>query len=238
MPPPGNSLMSVVDLSHPLRPGGPLWPGDPPTERRAWTSLGPDGYALGVVTVGEHTGTHLGAPAHYEAGGATIDQLPHGNLVRPAAVIDVRDRATHDADYRLPREAAAAWETCHEKIPAGGIVLLLTGWSARWPDPVAYFNAGPDGRMHFPGFSEDTAEWLIVERGVDGLGIDTPGVDGGDDPDFRVGRLLARCGAYHLENLTNLEVLPALGCVVVIGALPIIGGTGSPARVLALVPQG
>lgn len=213
-----------------------MWPGDPRPATRVWATIEANGYALNRWAIGEHTGTHLGAPAHFTPGGPTVDQLAVEHLVGPCAMIDARDRAERDPDYALSVDDLIAWEARHGPIPRRSFVLLGTGWDRHWSAPDRYFNVDDHGVMHFPGFSPEAAAWLLNQRDALGLGIDTPGVDPGCDTSFATNERLSRAGRIHLENLCQVTQLPPQGAWLVIGALPLVGGSGSPARVLALIP--
>jgi kynurenine formamidase len=214
----------------------PRWPGDPAVVLQTHAAVARDGYFLQGLTLGEHTGTHVGAPAHFLPGGLSIDRIPPERLLCPAVVLDISARATQDADSILTRADVHAWEASHGLIPAGCLALLHTGWARRWHDPEAFLNADAQGTLHFPGFGLEAVRCLLVERGVAGLGTDTHGIDPGTDGSFAVNRLLAAQGGLHLECLARLDELPATGSLLFLGVLPIQGGSGSPARVLALVP--
>lgn len=225
----------VVHLSHVLAPGMPEWPGDPPLALETVASLAADGYALRRVCIGEHSGTHANAPGSFHADGATIDAFPAPMLVAPAVVIDVSAAAAGDADYRFDVADLAAWESAHGPVPAGSVVLVHSGWAARWSEPAQFLNLGADGRMHFPGVSLAAAERLLEGCGVAGLGIDTHGIDGGDATSFAVNARALDRPRLLLECLANLDQLPPTGATVVVGVLRLRGGTGSPAAVLGLV---
>jgi kynurenine formamidase len=225
----------VVHLSHVLAPAMPQWPGDPRLTFEPVASLATQGYALRRLAIGEHSGTHVNAPISFHAGGASIDAYPAAALVAPAVLIDVSAAAARDADHRLSVDEVTAWEAAHGGVPAGAVVLLRSGWAARWNEPARFLNAGNDGRLHFPGFSLAAADLLLDQRGAAGLGVDTHGVDGGDADGFAVNARVLERPRLLLENLANLEQLPAVGATIVVGALRLAGGTGSPAAVLAFV---
>ncbi|MDB5036423.1 MAG: cyclase family protein [Chlorobi bacterium] len=226
---------AIVDLSHEIHPGIPVWPGDPEVRIRPVASVEPDGYALHELTIGEHSGTHFGAPSHFHAEGMQADAFGGDALVRAAVMIDVRGAVAGNPDYRLGRDDIGTWERTHGTIPPACVVLLCTGWSERWGEPGRYFNAGAGSPIgHYPGFAPDAARFLAEERGVAGLGIDTLGIDAGTDTGCEVNGYWLRDGRFHLENLTNLHLLPSVGVTLFIGVLKIAGGTGGPARVLAL----
>ena len=213
----------------------PTWPGDPPTNFDPWSAIGESGYFLRRLSVGEHSGTHLVAPATYYPDGRTVDQFPVSELIRSAVAIDVREHCGTDPDYVLTTEAVLDWETRHGQVPPRSLALLMTGWSDRWNNPKAYLGTDPDGQLHFPGFGLEAAALLVNERGVAGLGTDTPGLERGIDSGLSVSRFVLSQPKIVLENLTNLDRLPPLGAVIVIGVLKLEGGSGSPAAVTALL---
>lgn len=225
----------VVHLSHVLAPGMPEWPGDPPLAFEPVAELATHGYRLRGLAIGEHSGTHANAPASFHAGGATIDAYSAADLIAPAVVIDVAAAAARDPDHRLDVAQITAWEARHGSVPAGALVLVHSGWAARWGEPARFLNRGADGRLHFPGVSRDAAALLLDARGAAGLGIDTHGIDGGDADAFTVNAAVLARPRLLLENLANLDQLPPVGATVIVGVLRLAGGTGSPAAVLALV---
>ena len=233
----------VVDLSHVIHPGIPRWPGDPPVAFESVAELEKNGWYLRRFSMGEHSGTHLNAPNSFQAEGGSIDSYSAASLVVPAIVIDVRDRTSANLDYALPIAEVLAWEWRHGFVSAGSVVLLYTGWQAKWHDPAAFLGQDRDGGLHFPGFGADTARFLLDERSIAGIGIDTYGVDPGQDSTFAINRLLGGYGRSQrqqprivLENLANLDQLPPTGATLVIGILRLKGGAGSPVSVLAFVP--
>lgn len=230
------SYSRIVDLSHVLSPEMPIWPGDPRMEIKNIAKVDPDGYYLNVFTIGEHSGTHVGAGAHFNAGEPTIDQLTPEDLVRPAVVINVVEKVKANADYQLSKEDVLAWEATYGQIPSGSVVLLYTGWAERWGDEKAYQNMDENGVMHFPGFGAEATAFLLDERGVVGLGIDTLGVDPGTDETFAANTMLLKGRRFHLENLTNLDKIPPIGATLAIAPLSIEAGSGSPGRIFAFVP--
>ena len=235
-PPPGFPW-DVVDLTHALKPGIPIWPGDPEFRLTPWASFAEDGYFLNEIAVGEHSGTHFGAPVHFHEGAPDAASFSAENLVVPAVVINISEAVGDNADYTLSLDDVRAWEAEHGEIPAGSAVLLRTGWDRFWNDPDAYFGFDAEGGLHFPGFGAEAAEFLVNERKVAGMGIDTHGIDPGNDESYTPNTVLLGAGGFHLENLTNLGALPPTGAVLVIGALPIEGASGGPARVIALTPK-
>ena len=226
----------VIDLSHTLDQNIPQWPGDPKLEIEEVATLDRDGFYLRRLSLGEHTGTHVNAPAGFHPAGMGIDRYPPSAFVAPAIVVDVRERAAANPDYRLGVNVLLEWEKEHGTIPAGSLALLHTGWDEKWPDPQAYLGDGDDGVLHFPGFGVEALGVLLTQRGAAGIGIDTHGVDGGRDTTFSINRRALEQPRIVLENLCNLGQLPPLGATLVIGALRLQGGSGSPASVLAFIP--
>ncbi|MCY4555871.1 MAG: cyclase family protein [Chloroflexi bacterium] len=226
----------VVDLTHPIRPGTPIWPGDPPVEFETAATLHSDGYFLRRFSMGEHSGTHISTASALFDQGSGPDSIAPEALIAPAVVIDARSSAGVDPDHALTCDDFAEWERRHGKVASESIVLLMTGWRRYWDEPERFINLGDDGVMHTPGFTPEAVSFLLEQRGTVGIGTDTHGVDAGRDPDLKASReALSRSGLV-LECLNNLDQLPAKGATLVIGRLPLVGGSGSPACVLALIP--
>jgi kynurenine formamidase len=235
----------IVDLTHPLDAQTIYWPADPPERfhltRQAFGET--DGgffYASNSFCTAEHGGTHLDAPLHFAREGNAVDRVPLERLVAPAVVIDVTEAAGRDRDHRLSVEDVRAFEEAHGTIAAGSIVLLRTGWSRYWPDVKAYLGddrPGDASALRFPSFGVEAARFLVEERNVATIGVDTASIDYGRSHDFAVHRLVAARNVAGLENLTNLEKLPATGALVVALPVKIGGGSGGPVRAIALVPR-
>jgi kynurenine formamidase len=221
--------LQVVDLSHPLHPAMPYWPGEGYGAFRyaAINVLERHGKAAGVFEMPEHMGTHVDAPTHFVASPESIDRIPLKRFIREAVVMDISSRAASDPGTLLEVGHIEAWESHHGAVPPGCVVFVHSGWSARWADADAFRNS-----MRFPAISREAAQ-LLLERGVVGIGVDTLSADNGEAPNSPVHRLMHGAGAYILENLANLDRLPPRGAFVVIAPLPIRGGTGAPARVIA-----
>ena len=227
---------TVMDLTLPLGPETVMWPGETAPFAEVVETVKHDGNYARRVHLSEHSGTHVDAPNHFVEGGQAVTDLPLQTLISPAVVIDASVDINGDGDAVLELATVKAWEEKHGVIPAGCVVLLRTGWEDLYDQPQRY-GAGPDG-LHFPGFGVEAASYL-VERGVVGIGIDTLGIDAGADLDFPVHRhVTLPKQVWHIENLTNLKSLPATGALVFVGVLPLVDGSGSPARILALVPKG
>ena len=227
-------MSRVVDLTHPMSPAFPTWDGVPglALERRA--EIAADGYGLHLWHLDEHTGTHLDAPRHYDAQGLDAASIPAEDLVLPLVVIDVRRRAAADPDHALDLADLAAHEAAHGPIPPGACVALLSGWGARIDGP-GFRNVDAAGVMHFPGFSLAAAEVLAQARGAVALAVDTLSLDPGASPDLPVHRFWLPSGRYGLECVANLDRVPARGATLVVGAPKIVGATGGPCRLVALL---
>ncbi|MGH9862845.1 MAG: cyclase family protein, partial [Candidatus Acidiferrales bacterium] len=218
----------IVDLSYALSEKNPAWPGDTRTfEARINARPEEAGYFTRSFWMLEHFGTHLDAPAHFPPGRTTVDLISATRLFGPAAVIDLRAQAAENPDTLLSAEDVRGWEKRHGRIPAGAIVLARTGWAARWLDEKRYRNMDEAGVMHFPGFSVEAVK-LLIERGVNGLGIDTLSVDTGASKNFEVHHLSHGADLYHLENLADLSALPESGAYLIVAPIKLEGGSGGP----------
>jgi kynurenine formamidase len=233
-----------IDLTHAFSESTIYWPTDTAGFRLEQLAYGPTPggwfYAAYAFSSAEHGGTHLDAPVHFAEGRLSADEIPLSALIGPAAVVDVSDRA--DPDYLVTVEDLAAWEAEHGELPNGGILLLRTGWGARWGDRTAYLGTsrtGPEAvpELHFPGLSAEAAQWLVDNRGVVAVGIDTPSIDRGQSTDFRAHVILYSENISGLENVANLDLLPETGSFVVALPMKIEGGSGGPLRIVAFVPS-
>jgi len=238
------STYRMVDLTHAYGSRTVYWPTSPTKfslERLAYGKTeGGYFYAANTLCTPEHGGTHLDAPLHFAEGNRSADQVPLEQLIAKAVVIDARPQADKDRDYRLTREDVLAFEKTHGRIAAGTIVLLRTGWSRHWPDAKAYLGddtPGDASKLSFPSYGVDAARLLVEERRVAALGIDTASIDYGRSTDFQVHRVAAAQNVPGLENLTNLDQLPATGALVIALPMKIEGGSGGPLRAVALVAR-
>ena len=234
----------IVDLTHPLNAESVFWPTSPSRfvlERLAYGETeGGWFYSANAFSTPEHGGTHIDAPIHFDAKGQTVDQIPVARLMGPAVVIDIREQAASDPDYRLTAEDVAAFESEHGAIAPATIVLLLTGWSDRWLNVRAYLGddtPGDASNLHFPSFGPDAVAVLVKAREVAVLGVDAASIDYGASSNFMVHRIAASSNVPGLENLTNLDRLPPTGATVIALPIKIEGGSGGPVRVVALVPR-
>ncbi len=224
----------VVDLTHAIHDDMAFWPGGVPFHKTKLADYD-QGYLLYKFEMGENTGTHVDAPAHFIEGKTSIDTIPPDKLVAPAVVIDIQAETATDPDYQLTPADITAWEAEHGPIPAGTLVILNTGWHRRFDDMARYVNMDESQVMRFPGYGQESVE-LLVERDVAGIGIDTLSIDHGPSPDFPSHRVMLKAGKYQVENLANLDALPPTGATVIVAVLPVRGGSQAQARVLAFVP--
>jgi len=228
------SFNRIIHLSHIITPDIPMWRGDPAVEFEPRALRQQDGYYLRRFAMGEHSATHINAPNSFHADGIGIDRYTAESLVVPAVVIDIRPQAAANPDYAIALSDILNWEQQHGQIPPTSIVLLFTGWQDRWGNSEAFFNYDSVGKAHFPGFGIAATQFLLTERQIAGIGIDTHGVDPGIDENFTINRLVLSQPRLVLENLTNLDQLPPKGTTLIIGILRLQDGSGSPAAVMAL----
>jgi kynurenine formamidase len=242
--------LRIVDLTQPLGPDTPVI-GLPPTFGASpgvsievisrFDDKGPAWY-WNTLRMGEHTGTHFDAPVHWITGkdlpDNACDTIPVERFVGPACVIDVTADVERDEDFLLTPDRIVAWEAEHGRVPARAWVLLRTGWSGR-ADPASFLNVRADG-PHTPGFHADASRLLAHERDVLGVGVETVGTDAGQaygfDPPFPNHTIMHGAGKFGLASLRNLNQLPPTGAVVIAAPLKIVHGSGSPLRVLAILP--
>ena len=242
--------LEVVDLTQPLGPETPVIdlppifapsPGVTIEVISRYDDRGP-GWYWNTLHLGEHTGTHFDAPIHWITGkdlpGNACDTIPARRFVGPACVIDIEREVESNADHLVTPDRIEQWERRHGRIPAGAWVLLRTGWSRR-RDPEAFLNVASDG-PHSPGFDAAASRMLAQERDVLGVGVETIGTDAGQagtfQPPFPNHSIMHGAGKFGLASLCNLDRLPPTGAVVIAAPLKIVNGSGSPLRVLAIMP--
>lgn len=235
----GLDALRLVNLSHVNDPATTsVYPGDPPFGLETVATIEDDGYFLQAVRQGEHTGTHWGAPGHFNAGEPLADQLDLGDLFRPAVKIDVREKTAGNPDYAVTVTDIEAWESRHGRIPDESVVIIWTGWDERWGTD-AYFGFDAAGTMHQPGFALDAVRWLVDSgrlgrRG--GTGTDTFSPDVATDTTYRVSRLVYQRHRISLEALANLSALPPTGAHVLCGGHINRNGSGSTALIYGVLP--
>jgi len=232
----------VVDLTHSFDRNTIYWPTSPSAFELDTLSFGktPGGwfYSSNRFCTPEHGGTHLDAPIHFAEGAWAADEIPVERFVGPAVVIDVSEQAAKDPDYRLTVEDVKGWEKANGAVPKGAIVLLRTGWGSRWPDRKRYLGddtPGDASHLHFPSYGVEAARLLVEERKAGVLGVDTASIDFGASNDFQVHRIAGSANVPGLENVANLEKVPATGAWIVALPMKIAGGSGGPARIIALL---
>ena len=242
--------LRVIDLTTPLGPDTPVIdlppifapsPGLTLTEISRYDSRGPAWY-WNVLSLGEHTGSHFDAPVHWITGrdlpNNTTDTIPVSKFIGPACVIDVTAEVEKSEDFLLQISHVESWEREHGRIPDGAWVLIRSGWSKR-VGREAFLNVGPDG-AHSPGFHPSCSAWLASERDILGVGVETVGTDAGQagsfDPAFPSHSYMHGAGRFGLTSLINLDQLPPTGALVIAAPLKIVGGSGSPLRVIAITP--
>jgi kynurenine formamidase len=233
----------ILDLTHSFGSETIVWP----TERdfklvvlHAEDTAGGYYYASNRVEMPEHGGTHIDAPIHFSRGKQTLDQIPVEQMVGAAVRIDITEQCARDRDYRVTISDFQRWEAEHGRIPHSAIVLLNTGFARFWPDRKQYLGTelrGQEGvlALHFPGLHPDAATWLVRERQVKAVGIDTASIDFGQSIKFETHVALLSQNVPVFENLTNLHDLPDRGFDVVALPMKIEGGTGGPLRIIGVM---
>jgi kynurenine formamidase len=236
---------TLVDLSHAYDDTTIYWP---TSERfrleKVADGITPGGfyYAANNVFTAEHGGTHLDAPIHFAQAGLPVDRLPLDRLVGTSVIVDVVEQASREADYQVTVPDLERTEREGGPIPAGAIVLIRTGFSRRWPDAAAYLGTAERGEagvrnLHFPGLHPDAAKWLVANRSIKAIGIDTASIDYGQSTQYETHRALFERNIPAFENLTSLEQLPPRGAHVIALPMKITGGSGGPLRAIAIVPR-
>jgi kynurenine formamidase len=229
------SANRLQDLTHEFREGFPGFLGAPSTlDREVTVTIPANGFYGQTWHFWEHTCTHLDVPAHFVAGGRYSPQMSLEELVgRPLAVIDVKARAATNPDAEVLVSDLIAFERHEGRIKRGSVVAMNSGWAARSGSVAAYRNVGADGRQHFPGFSAAAVEWLVEERDIVAIGVDTLSLDPGRSATFGAHVTLLAADRYGIENLANLDRVPARGASITVGLVPWQQGSGGPARVFA-----
>ena len=223
----------VVDLTHTLTPEFPTFGGQPQLELDVLVTLAKDGYNIYQWTLNEHTGTHMDAPFHF-SDLLTADQIPVSDLLGPLAVVDIRAKAEEDPDALVTPDDLQAWEKSYGELPPGVIVAMLSGWDANVTSDK-FRNADDDGVMHFPGFGLEAIDFLLKEREVKGIMVDTLSLDHGPSTTFDVHYNWLPANKWGMECVANLGELPPFGATVFVGGPKIGGASGGPSRVIALV---
>jgi len=234
----------ILDLTHPFGEETIYWPTAEGFRLRVDARGQTEGgyhYEANSFSTAEHGGTHIDAPVHFGEGKRTLDEVPLEQLMGPGIVVDVREACERDRDHRVTAEELQAWEREHGRIPEGAIVLLDTGFGRFWPDRARYMGTekrGPEGvrELHFPGLDPAAAHWLVSERSIHAVGLDTPSIDHGPSLSFETHRILSAANVPSLENVARLELLPPSGFTLIALPMKIRGGSGGPVRIAALLP--
>lgn len=234
----------LVDLTHAFGSDTIVWPTEQDFHlivQQAGATQGGYYYASNRFEMAEHGGTHIDAPIHFAKGGQTLDQVPIDRLVGAGIRIDVRSQCARDRDYLVTVQDLEQWETAQGAIPNNTIVLLDTGFARFWPSRQRYLGTelrGPEAvrSLHFPGLHPDAAAWLVRERQVKAVGIDTASIDDGQSSKFETHVALLSQNVPVFENLSDLRELPYRGFEIIALPMKIAGGTGGPLRVIAVLP--
>ncbi|XP_060072502.1 isatin hydrolase-like [Ylistrum balloti] len=232
----------VVDLSYDMDYNSLTYPINPRFNLSIQYS-GPYGTApwleFGNVEFAEHTGTHVDSPNHFDKNGLQAHQVSLEQLMGPGVVINVKANAANDIDYQVTDQDLMAWEEKHGRIPNGAIILMNSGWGSRYPDFASVYNSSTFqedfSSLHYPGFHLNAAQWLVNNRDINAIGCDTPSADYGRSSSFPVHQLVMKEGILIIENIANMDKLPASGSYIYVPMLKFRGGTGSPARMFAAI---
>ncbi|NOX38861.1 MAG: cyclase family protein [Calditrichaeota bacterium] len=235
-----------IDLSYEFSEETIYWPtSDPFKLETVFSGVTDQGfyYSANKFCAAEHGGTHMDAPVHFAQGKRPVNEIPLEQLMGPAVVIDVSEQALKNRDYLVTVEDFQNWEARHGEIPSGAIVFLRTGYGRFWPDREKYMGTAERGaqavpKLHFPGLHPDAARWLVENRTIDAIGLDTPSIDYGQSTHFESHQILNGQNIPILENVANLDQLPATGAWVIALPMKIKGGSGGPVRIVARVPEG
>jgi kynurenine formamidase len=235
----------IVDLSYTYDESTLYWPSSPSsfelTELARGRTEGGYFYSSYSFCTPEHGGTHIDAPIHFSETGRTAGEIPLRQVIAPGIVIDMTEEASADRDARLSLERVKEWESRNGVVPEGAIVIVRTGWGRRWSEgALSYFGddtPGDASNLHFPGYGEEAARYLVGERRVGVLGIDSASVDPGPSRDFIVHQIAAAGNVPNLENVARTEELPETGFWVVALPVPIGKGSGGPVRIAAILPS-
>lgn len=234
----------VIDLTHDFDESTIYWPTEAgfqlKTEKHGLTDKG-YWYESNAFAAPEHGGTHIDAPIHFYQEGRTVAEIPLEQLIGPAIVVDVSESARQNRDYQVRVADLENWEKRNGRIPDGAIVLLRTGYGRFWPDRSKYLGTDERGegavaKLHFPGLSPEAAQWLVSERGIKAVGLDTASIDYGQSADFKTHRFLFEHNVPAFENVANLDELPLQHFYVIALPMKIAAGSGAPLRIMAIIP--
>jgi kynurenine formamidase len=223
----------IVDMTHTLSADFPTFFGVPGVETEVLYNFAAHGFNLMKHTVNEHTGTHIDAPLHFSADGASVDAIPLTDLVVPLCIVDIRAKAATDPDAQVTPDDLAAWIAANGPIPERACVAMNSGYAAKAAMP-AFRGADAEGKLHFPGFHIEATKMLLETTSAVAMAVDTLSLDHGPSPDFATHYAWLPAGRYGIECIAGLDDLPATGATLVVGAPKMKGGTGGPARIFAM----
>ncbi len=237
---------AIVDLTYPFDSKTVYWPTAGSFQlEKDFEGETDQGYYYSAYkySAAEHGGTHIDAPVHFARGRNSVDKIPLNQLVGAGLVIDVTRLAARDRDYQVTTVDLQNWERQNGRIPAGAILLLRTGFGKHYPDRKKYLGtdergAGAVAKLHFPGLHPDAARWLVANRQINAIGLDTPSIDFGQSKLFESHRVLLNKNIPAFENVANLDRLPLKGFQVIALPMKITGGSGGPLRIIAILEIG
>jgi len=224
---------AIVDMTHKLSPDFPTFFGVPGIEMEQKFSFAKEGFNLFQLSVNEHTATHIDAPLHFSADGNSVDEIPVTDLVVPLCVVDIAARAQDNADAQVTPDDLKAWISANGDIPDRACVAMHSGWASKTAQD-SYVGRGADG-MHFPGFHLEATQMLLEMTSAAAIAVDTLSLDFGQSADFATHYAWLPAGRHGIENLAGLENVPAAGATLFVGAPTHVGGSGGPARIMAMV---
>ena len=228
-----------VDLTHTFGPTTPHWKGFGEEQVKTLYTIKKDGFKVQQFTHVGQWGTHIDPPAHFHEGLRTVDEVPITEMLMPLVVIDVHDKVAKNPDYVLSVDDIQAWEDRHGRVPQHAFVAMRTDWSKRWPDDAAMQNKDKAGIAHYPGWSKDVLKLLYEDRKITASGHETTDTDPGiatSKDDYSLERYILGLNHYQIEMLANLDQVPEAGALVIVTWPKPVGGTGFPARVIAIAP--
>lgn len=226
----------IIDLTYDLDEHTPVWPTVVPFNRDLLEDYDHEGYRCFKFSQSEGVGTHMDSPMHFSRGGRSISDLPCQDLITQACIMDIRDKVKSNPDYTLLPSDISDWENKHGLIPKNSLVIAYTGWSQYWFNREKYLNMDATGKMHFPGFSKEAAE-VLVKKEIMAVGIDTLSIDSGQSEGFLAHNTFLGNNKYQIENLANLDQLPAVGAIVIALPIKIKHGAEAPIRAIAFIPK-
>lgn len=228
-----------VDLTHTFAPGIPHWKGMPNESVEVLYTVKKDTFLIQRFCHTGQWGTHIDAPVHFHDGLKSVDQVDPSETLMPLVVLDVHEKVAKNPDYVLTVDDVKDWEARHGRIPKHAFVAMRTDWSKRWYSQEAMQNVDAHGVAHYPGWSMPVLKLLYEDRGITASGHETTDTDPGiatTKDDYRLESWLLGQNHYQIEMLTNLDQVPEAGALVMVSFPKPKGGSGFPARVIAIVP--